>query len=164
MFGWLKNRLLKRMQGLTEMALLATYMALSNSIEDGESKPEAERQFNSTKAAAQANFLFDRSVCEAHEAQLDLSTEHTMALRWVAKQPTFCELVVQSLRSINVIAHAQNPSRSPRIIGQEVLENFGKRYPEVLSPEAYEALLMRAIEALPEPQQIEIKQWQRTRR
>lgn len=101
------------------------------------------------KAAAAANYLFGKSPNPIH-AHLDLATEHATAREWLQKNSAMRELVVQSLRVTRVVDWGRSgfiPEMGE--MGMDLLEAFGKEYPDSPGADTYEALVRRVVATLP---------------
>jgi hypothetical protein len=105
MFGWFKKRLLARMDNLTKVAQMATCVAITRELKNREANEES---VVGMKGAARANFLFGHKGSELHRQQLDLPSEERAALEWLRDNAVFCELVVQSLRVMNMVGFGRH--------------------------------------------------------
>jgi hypothetical protein len=134
------------MERLVTIAQLAVSVKLINDYGFQETSSDDERNAVVAKAAATTNYLFGKSPSPMH-AHLDLAAEHAAAREWLKKNSPMCELVVQSLRVANVIGWGTSGTLPE--IGMELLEAFGKEYPDSPSVDTYEALVRRFVAALP---------------
>ena len=157
MFGWFKRRLLARMGSLTRVAQMATFGAIVRDV--GHQTRDAE-SIRGVKAAARTNFLFGNEPSEVHATQLDLPTEERAALEWLRTEPLYRELVVQTLRVVGTVRFGQGGNVNP-VVGERVLSEFGAQFPVAPDPAAYDALVLRAVQALPEADQKGIAEWRR---
>ncbi|WHZ13024.1 MAG: hypothetical protein OJF60_003465 [Burkholderiaceae bacterium] len=152
MFGWLKKRFARRMSGLINGAQMATYLAICRSFGADDAQTEERRSALGKRAAAATNFLFGKSPSAEHIRELDLEIEHASALRWLADEQPYRELIVQSLRIANVAAYASS-GKVDGILGERVLSRYGAEFPNALNPAEYEELLNRSIAQLTVRQQ-----------
>src|ERR1700732_588812 len=131
------------MQRLLKVAQFATMTQFTH--DHAHSTSQQEELYE--RAAAAANYLFGNSAIPT-QAQLDLVAEHAKAREWLKRNQNIRELVVQSLRVANVIGWAESGIRPET--GMELLETFGREFPESPQLNAYRALVRQIVVALPQ--------------
>ncbi len=157
MFGWFKKRLLSKMNTLAYMARVVTALAALEHVRVKSTGLNRDADKEAMKAAAMTNYLFGETPAEMHRQQLDLQAEHEAAIAWLQQDPTLQELVVQSLRVMTTANYGSGKGAS--LVGEDILALLGPAYPQAPEPETYEALVKRAIKALPVDAQVKFSQW-----
>ncbi len=157
MFGWFKKRLLSKMNTFVYMARMVTALAALEHVGIKSAGLNRDADKEAMKAAAMTNYLFSETPAAMHKQQLDLHAEHEAAIAWLQEDPTFRELVVQSLRVMTTANYGSGKGAS--VVGEEILALLGAEYPQAPEPATYEALVMRAIQTLPVKAQVQFSRW-----
>lgn len=91
-------------------------------------------------AAAVANYLFGKEHDQIHIQHFSVETIETFGNYVMQNDAVIRELVVQSLRIQIVISQ-----KTEKILGQPILETYGKEYPEPPNPTTYPILIEETI-------------------
>ena len=142
-----RDEVRSRMRKMTELAYVAVTEALNEHYGTDEAVSERARIRYSEQARAGADYLFGRPHRDADVDASDLAREQKAVRDWLVRNEPMKELVVHSLRVIN--ATRQDRSNLGGIVGEGLLMAYGAGCHEALDLPAYEALVHRAIEALP---------------
>lgn len=162
MFGWFKNRLVKRMKNLANVAQLITGMTLLKHYRVGEIADEDDQKVRAARASAIANYFFGKTSDPIHTRGFDLPALYEEGHQWLQQNEPFRELVVQSLRVLSTVEYER--SGNATVVGEELLVKFGREFPSSPSPETYEALIEKAIASLAPADQQRVQLWKRTGR
>jgi hypothetical protein len=147
MFGWFKKRTMERMGTLFSQSQMTTSLGLMKYYGFDEAQSEAEKNERAARAAAGANYLFGTAPSPMHLQQFNIPEIEAEACEWLRNNPVFRELVVQSLRVATTIN--SEASRTVSIVGEKLLETFGREFPNAPDPTSYEQLVNEAICLLP---------------
>lgn len=159
LFSDSKQRVANYASGLAQVAQLVVYMALMSHFKAKNQAMDEASQGQT--AAVWSNYLFGKEPSESH-VHLDLNAEYAKAVYWLENEgDNFQGIVIQGLRIINMADYARTGKAN--LIGIELLEKFGKQYPDVPDLEKYSAmLLLTIIGQLEQNQQGAIFNWIRT--
>lgn len=147
MFGKRKARLMDRMEILVAAAQFVMCTALCEVNGAYEVSGEVEKDRLIAIAAAKANYLFARRPNAKHVVDFNLNRLNGEAETWLSQNPTFQELVVQSLRVRNMVTYGRTGiAHDP--IGAEFLNKYGKLFPVAPDPESYPTLIKRSLDEL----------------
>lgn len=148
MFGFIKKlfsgntkRLANYGDGLAQVAQITLYMVLMEQLSNQNSNKDKDtiRQ----AASSWANYLFGRPPSAQHK-NLDLDTEHAKAIRWLDNAgASYQKLVVQGLRIMATTNYARTGTAKPK--GMEILERYGKNFPDSPDLDSYAASLVLTI-------------------
>lgn len=135
-FGRRRRALGARMIYLINEAKFLVWLAVR-----GYGEPASEVQ--DARAAAITNFLFGESPLTDHESQFDMQNIDHEAMAWLAVNPNYCELVIQSLKIEGIAKECLGESGDQfnRIVGSPVFIRFGNKYSTLPDPQTYEALV-----------------------
>ena len=149
MFEKRKARLMDRMEMLVAIAQLVTYAALCEANGAYQATSEVEKNRLGAIAAAKANYLFAREPDDKYLADFNLSQLNEETETWLSQNPTFQELVVQSLRVQNMVMYGRTGAVHD-LIGAKLLGKYGELFPVAPDPESYPTLIKRALDELNE--------------
>lgn len=139
-----KTRVKKRLGQLLNGAKFAVSVALVEhygGFEKGQSKEDIDGRL--ARSAAATNYLFGEPLHPDHVRDLDLAIIQSEALEWLRERPVFRKLVVQSLRVVSVL------SGKTDFLGEPILAQFGREFPDAPDPNNFENLVNEAIASLP---------------
>lgn len=147
MFGFGKQRVFEKMGDLYQKSQLAIYSFLKSkqyrvkgSMLEGEDKM--------LMAAAVTNFMLGREVAQMHLDKFDIEEIESIGRQLIDKNQNLKELVVQSLRVYLILF---NEGLMDIHVSMNIIEEYGKEFPNAPSPSSYEALLDRLDEWVPPP-------------
>jgi hypothetical protein len=147
MFGWLIKRTTKLMGALLNRSQMAIGLGMMKYYGFDEAQSEAEKNESAARGAAGANYLFGMAPSPKHSEQFNMLEIEAEACEWLRNNPVFRELVVQSLRVATTINSEASGTAS--IVGEKLLETFGREFPNAPDPTSYEELINKAILLLP---------------
>jgi len=138
-----------KMRDLAELAYATVLEALKLEYGAGEARSEKQRRQCRMRAHLSADYLFGREPDPDSRAveTLDLAREQEVARDWLNANARMRELVLESLRVLNLL----NEDRQPRTgrVGEGLLMAYGQgsfRAPDLAT---YDALVHDAIYSLP---------------
>lgn len=148
MFGLIKKllsgkakRLANYGDGLAQVAQITLALALTEQLSN--QHPNIDKDTISLAASIWANYLFGKPPSDQHKS-LDLNTEHAKAIRWLDNAgASYQELVVQGLRIMATASYARTGTAKP--MGMEILERYGKNFPDSPDLDNYAASLVLTI-------------------
>ena len=136
-----------RMRELTELAYIVVFDALKLDYGADEARTEKERKQYSARAHAAADYLFGREPSSRAVEALDLAREQEAARNWLLRNARMRELVLESLRVLNVLNEHDHTRTG--LVGEGLVMAYGQgsfRAPDVAT---YDALVHDAIYSLP---------------
>jgi hypothetical protein len=151
-----------QMRELTELAYITIFDALKLEYCGDEADSEKERKHCSERAGVAADYLFGREPDSRAVEALDLAREQEAARNWLQRNARMRELVLDSLRVLNLLADDSRTRTGP--MGEGLLMAYGQgsfRAPDLAT---YDALVHGAIYSLPlHTQQSIFYGWAKTR-
>ncbi|HTS53970.1 MAG TPA: hypothetical protein VMH26_11905 [Burkholderiales bacterium] len=150
------------MRELTELAYITVFDALELEYGKDEVRSETERRQCSVRAGVAADYLFGKEPGERAPETLDLAREQETARNWLKRNARMRELVLESLRVLNMLSDDSRTRTGP--VGEGLLMAYGQGVFRAPDPAAYEALVHGAIYSLPlHTQQSIFYGWAKTR-
>ncbi|BBO99353.1 hypothetical protein [Sulfuriferula nivalis] len=148
MFSFIKKlfsgnvkRLANYGDGLAQVAQITLYMILMEQLSNQNSNKDKDAI--RSVASSWSNYLFGRPPSDQHK-NLDLDAEHAKAIRWLDNEGApYQKLVIQGLRIIATANYAR--SGTAKSIGIEILERYGKNFPDSPDLDSYGASLVLII-------------------
>jgi len=132
---------------LTELAYAVVLEALRLEYGAGEARSEKERRQRTVRAGAGTDYLFGREPDSRASKALDLAREQESARDWLSRNSRMREVVLESLRVLNLLS--DNGRTSTGLVGEGLLMAYGQgrfRAPDLV---AYAELVHRALYGLP---------------
>lgn len=136
-----------RMRELTELAYIVVFDALK--LEHGEDRANSqkERKRCSARAEVSADYLFGREPDQRTGRNLDLAREQEAAREWLMRNAQMRELVLESLRILNVLNENKQSQTGPT--GEGLLMAYGGGSFRAFDLETYDIMVHDAIFSLP---------------
>ncbi len=112
------------MRELTELAYITVFDALKLEYGGDEARSEKERRQCSVRAGVAADYLFGRESDSRAVETLDLAREQEAARNWLKRNVRMRELVLESLRVLNVL-NDDSLTRTG-LVGEGLLMAYGQ--------------------------------------
>ena len=135
-----------QMRELSELAYITVYDALKLDYGWDEARSEKERGRCSARAGVAADYLFGRQPDGRAVETLDLAREQEAARNWLNRNVRMRELVLESLRVLNLLN--DNSRTRTGLVGEGLIMAYGRgsfRAPDLAN---YEVLVHGAIYSL----------------
>ncbi len=136
-----------QMRELTELAYITVFDALKLDYGGDEARSAKERRRCGVRAGVAADYLFGREADSRSVKGLDLAREQEAARNWLKRNVRMRELVLESLRVLNVL-NDDSPTRTG-LVGEGLLMAYGQGSFRAPDLPTYDALVHGAIYSLP---------------
>jgi len=146
------------MGNMADTAHMATACMMMHDFGMDKAKDDSERMSIAARVGAQASIIYDKPLAPEHQ-NLDIDKVRYDALTWLDHQHVFKELVIQTLRVANSLEYLSRGQVPGPTIGASVLERYKNHSPEDLNPDAYQALLSKAIDPMPSQWRKKLQDW-----
>jgi len=136
-----------QMHELTELAYTTVFDALKLAYGSDDAHSAKDRKRCDLRAKMAADYLFSREPDPDALETLPVAREQELARDWLKRNDTMRELVLESLRVLNVMDDHAGSRTGP--IGEGLVRAYGRGSFKALDHAAYDALVQRAIGSLP---------------
>ena len=148
MFGFSKKRVLDRMENYHSKLTVMVYLLMKDKEFNGYISSMSDSEIK-TFSAALTNFLFGRKTVAEHLDKFDYDKIKSTGYFLLDQDENLQEIIVQSLRVLGTIL-SQQSSLLENEDGYEILEKYGKKFPDSPNPESYESLFIKANQWMPD--------------
>jgi hypothetical protein len=135
------------MRRLVELAYLTVREALSEYHGINGTVSERARLQCAARGLAGADYLFGKQRDYRGRDSVDVASAQKSARKWFVQEEPIRELVIKSLRVINLLDRRRETSAG--LIGEGLLKAYGSHTVEALDARAYATVVHRAIAVLP---------------
>ena len=148
MFGFSKKRVLARMENAHAKLTVMVYLLMKDKDFNGHISSMSESEIK-TFGAALTNFLFGRKTVADHLDKFEYDMIKATGYFLLEQDKNLQEIIVQSLRVLSTLLSEQS-SLLENEDGYEILEKYGKNFPDSPNPENYESLISNSMNWMPE--------------
>ena len=148
MFGFSKKRVLDRMENYHSKLTVMVYLLMKDKEFNGYISSMSDSEIK-TFSAALTNFLFGRKTVAEHLDKFDYDKIKSTGYSLLDQDENLQEIIVQSLRVLSTLL-SQQSSLLENEDGYEILEKYGKKFPDSPNPESYESLFIKANQWMPD--------------
>lgn len=153
MFGFSKKRVMKRMEAAHIKLTVLVYSLLKDKIlknkEYNSHLVDLSESDSKNFVGALTNFLFGRATNQEHLDKFGYEKIKSTGYALLEDDSNLQEIIVQSLRVFSTLLSVES-SLLPNDDGYEILEKYGKKFPDSPNPDSYESLITKSYQWMPE--------------